>query len=140
MLDLLLKGGVVIDGSGNPGYRASVGVEADKTVLTGAAPASAKRVIDADGLMVIPGFIDAHSHSDFVFFREPSPDMKLRQGMTTEIAGNCTRSPAPLLEKSLPHLDEYARHAVTYGQRMEACTHAVGEHVLVRHLIPTAKV
>ena len=54
MLDLLLEGGTVIDGTGNPGYRASVGVEADKTVLVGAGAASAKRVIDARGLMVVP--------------------------------------------------------------------------------------
>ena len=85
MLDLLLQGGTVIDGSGNPGYRASVGVEDGRLVLLRAGLACAKRVIDADGLAVVPGFIDPHSHSDFVFFHEPRPDMKLRQGVTTEI-------------------------------------------------------
>jgi N-acyl-D-amino-acid deacylase len=113
MLDLLLRGGTVIDGSGNPGYKASVGVEDGKILLLHTEAGSAKRVIDADGLMVVPGFIDAHSHSDFVFFREPRPDMKLRQGVTTEIVGNCGSSSAPLFEKSLPYLDEHTPEAVT---------------------------
>ena len=71
MLDLLLRGGTVIDGSGNPGYRTSVGVEDGKIVLLRTEPASAKRVIDADGLVVVPGFIDPHSHSDFVLCPPP---------------------------------------------------------------------
>jgi N-acyl-D-amino-acid deacylase len=111
MLDLLLKGGMVIGGSGNPGYRASVGVQGGKILLIRTEAASAKRVIDADGLMVAPGFIDAHSHSDFVFFREPRPDMKLRQGVTTEIVGNCGSSSAPILARSLPYLDEHTPEA-----------------------------
>jgi len=55
VLDLLLKGGMVVDGSGKPGYRAGVGVEADRIVLVGAEAASAEQVIDAHGLMVVPG-------------------------------------------------------------------------------------
>jgi N-acyl-D-amino-acid deacylase len=112
MLDLLLTGGMVIDGSGNPGYKASVGVEDGRILLLRKEAASADRVIDVDGLTVVPGFIDPHSHSDFVFFREPRPDMKLRQGVTTEIVGNCGSSSAPILEKSLPYLDEHTPEAV----------------------------
>jgi N-acyl-D-amino-acid deacylase len=112
MLDLLLRGGLVIDGSGNPAYKASVGVEGDKIVLPGAGADSAQRVIEADGLLVMPGFIDPHSHSDFVFYRDPRPDMKLRQGVTTEIVGNCGSSSAPILEKSLPYLDENTPEAL----------------------------
>jgi len=136
MLDLLLRGGMVIDGSGNPGYRANLGAEGDRIVLLGAAAASAKRVIDVDGLAVVPGFIDAHSHSDFVFFREPRPDMKLRQGVTTEIVGNCGSSSAPLLEKSLPYLDEHTPEAVTtlgkyatFGEYLER----IQEHGLINN-------
>jgi N-acyl-D-amino-acid deacylase len=126
MLDLLLRGGLVIDGSGNPGYRADVGIKGDKILLSGAGADSAQRVIEADGLLVMPGFIDAHSHSDFVFFREPRPDMKLRQGVTTEIVGNCGSSSAPVLGKSLPYLDEHTPEAVatlgeysSYGEYLE---------------------
>jgi len=136
MLDLLLRGGMVIDGSGNPGYRASVGVEDGKIVLLRTELANAKQVIDAHGLMVVPGFIDAHSHSDFVFFREPRPDMKLRQGVTTEIVGNCGSSSAPLLEKSLPYLDEHTPEAVTtlgkyatFGEYLER----IQEHGLINN-------
>jgi N-acyl-D-amino-acid deacylase len=126
MLDLLLSGGMVIDGSGDPGYRANVGVEKGKMVLLRTEGASANRVIDVGGLLVVPGFIDAHSHSDFVFFREPRPDMKLRQGVTTEVVGNCGSSSAPLLEKSLPYLNENTPEAVatlgaysSFGQYLE---------------------
>jgi N-acyl-D-amino-acid deacylase len=105
MLDLLLQGGTVLDGSGNPGYRANVGVEAGEIVLLSAEPANARRVIDATGLLVTPGFIDPHSHSDFVFFLEPRPDMKLRQGVTTEIVGNCGSSSAPLAGDSVAFLE-----------------------------------
>ena len=113
MLDLLLQGGTVIDGSGNPGYRASVGVEDGRIVLLRAGPASATRVIDVHGLTVAPGFIDPHSHSDFVFFREPRPDMKLRQGVTTEIVGNCGSSCAPLAGDNLQFLDPHVEEGLT---------------------------
>ncbi len=113
MLDLLLQGGTVIDGSGNPGYRASVGVEDGRIVLLRAGPAAAKRVIDADDLVLVPGFIDPHSHSDFVFFLEPRPDMKLRQGVTTEIVGNCGSSCAPLAGDNLQFLDPHVEEGLT---------------------------
>jgi N-acyl-D-amino-acid deacylase len=117
MLDLLLTGGMVIDGGGNPGYKASVGVQDGKILLLRTEEASADRVIDVGGLTVVPGFIDPHSHSDFVFFRDPRPDMKLRQGVTTEIVGNCGSSSAPILEKSLPFLDEHTPETVaTLGE------------------------
>ena len=77
MLDLLLEGGTVFDGSGNQGYRSGVGVEDGKIVLLRAGPASAKRVIDADGLVLVPGFIDPHSHSDFVLCPAPGEEPPL---------------------------------------------------------------
>jgi N-acyl-D-amino-acid deacylase len=136
MLDLLLRGGAVIDGSGNPGYKLSVGVADGKIVLLHTEAGEAKRVIDADGLLVVPGFIDAHSHSDFVFFRVPRPDMKLRQGVTTEIVGNCGSSSAPVFEKSIPYLDEHTPEAVTtlgkyatFGEYLER----VQEHGLINN-------
>ncbi|MDH4209788.1 MAG: hypothetical protein OEV76_13000 [Anaerolineae bacterium] len=76
MLDLPLRGGLVVDGSGKPAVGASVGVLGDKIVLLGVAGASVQRVIEAEGLRVVPGFIDPHSHSDFVLSREPRPEMK----------------------------------------------------------------
>ncbi len=113
MLDLLLRGGTVIDGSGNPGYNASVGVDGGKIVLLRAGSADARRVIDVNGLLVVPGFLDAHSHSDFVFFRNPRPDMKLRQGVTTEIVGNCGSSSAPLAEGNRVFMEPHVEEGIT---------------------------
>jgi N-acyl-D-amino-acid deacylase len=110
MLDLLLLGGAVVDGTGNPRYWADVAVHDGRIVLPRGETTRARRVIDASGLYIVPGFIDPHSHSDFVFYLDPRPDMKLRQGVTTEIVGNCGSSSAPLAGNNLqflePHVEE----------------------------------
>jgi N-acyl-D-amino-acid deacylase len=110
MFDLLLHGGTVFDGTGNPRYWADVAVRDGRIVLPRGQTSGAREVIDASGLYVVPGFIDPHSHSDFVLFLDPRPDMKLRQGVTTEIVGNCGSSSAPLAGNNLrflePHVEE----------------------------------
>ena len=98
MLDILIKNGTVYDGSGSEGVRRNVGVLDGKIVFPeGEALPEAKKVIDAEGLAVAPGFIDAHSHSDGQIYTEPSRMSKLLQGNTTEIAGQCGSSRAPWL-------------------------------------------
>ncbi|NDL58887.1 N-acyl-D-amino-acid deacylase family protein [Phytoactinopolyspora mesophila] len=97
---LVLRGGTVFDGLGTPGRRGDVLVEGGKVRDIGAVEAAGAREIDCDGLYVTPGFIDAHSHSDLVpGMDEPQP-FKLFQGVTTEIAGNCGFSFAPLTPDS----------------------------------------
>ncbi len=94
--DYVLRGGLVIDGTGAPGRRADVAVKGDRIVAVGdveAAPGA--RVIDATGLVVAPGFIDLHSHSDGPIVR---PETKsnlnyLKQGVTTVVTGNCGGGP-----------------------------------------------
>src|SRR5215470_12445521 len=94
---LLLKGGTVIDGSGAPGVAADVAVEGDRIAAVGRGlRGDASRVIDATGLMVTPGFIDSHSHSDLVYDTCPSAESKVRQGVTTEVVGMCGFSPGPI--------------------------------------------
>ena len=89
MLDLLIRNGLVIDGSGNPGYQGSVGVEGDTLRIlrgdTSAVPAA--RTIDAHGHVVAPGFIDMHSHAGLTMLGEPRHEPKVRQGVTTELIG-----------------------------------------------------
>src|SRR5678815_5324200 len=63
--DILIKGGEVVDGTGGPWVRADVAIRGDRIVYVGRAPVTAKRVIDATGKVVSPGFIDMHSHSEF---------------------------------------------------------------------------
>src|SRR5215469_1207707 len=108
MDDLLIRGGLVIDGSGAPGR------EADVAVLDGRIAAveprsarPARRVIDARGQVVAPGFIDIHTHSDFTLPLNPRAESKIRQGVTLEVVGNCGFSVAPALSGRAPMLREY---------------------------------
>ena len=94
---LLIKNGTVVDGSGAPGVMADVALEGDRIAAIGPNLAGeATRTIDARGLMVAPGFIDIHSHSDLVYHTCPSAESKVRQGVTTEVVGMCGFSPAPI--------------------------------------------
>ncbi|SPT63704.1 N-acyl-D-amino-acid deacylase family protein [Actinomadura madurae] len=101
MHDVVLRGGSVHDGLGTEPRTADVAIDGDRVVAVGRGVGAARRVIDVGGLMVAPGFIDAHSHSDMVpVLPEPQP-FKLFQGVTTEIVGNCGLSFAPLTERAL---------------------------------------
>ena len=94
---LLIKNGTVVDGSGAPGVAADVALEGDRIAAVGPAlTGQAERTIDAEGLMVAPGFIDTHSHSDLVYDKCPGAESKVRQGVTTEVVGMCGFSPGPI--------------------------------------------
>lgn len=97
MFDVLITGGTVIDGSGAPRRRADVGVSNGKIQAIGSLGSEpAKRKIDATGLIVAPGFIDSHCHSDIALVANPTAPSKVHQGVTTEIIGNCGWSSYPL--------------------------------------------
>lgn len=97
MFDTLIRGGLIIDGSGNPGFYGTVGVEGDTVrVLRGdTSSLDATRTIDATGRVVCPGFIDFHAHSGLVILAEPRHEPKVRQGVTTEVIGIDGNSYAP---------------------------------------------
>jgi N-acyl-D-amino-acid deacylase len=106
--DILIRGGTVIDGSGTPGGRADVAVEAGRIARIGPdLPADAEKVIDAGGLAVTPGFIDIKTHSDFTLPINPKAESKVRQGVTTEIIGHCGFSVAPCLPGKVQALADY---------------------------------
>jgi N-acyl-D-amino-acid deacylase len=104
MHDLLLRGGNVHDGTGAPPVTADVAIAAYRVVAVGCDLGIARRVVDVDGLVVAPGFVDAHTHSDLVPLAGGEQATKLRQGVTTEIVGNCGVSFAPLDEAAAAHL------------------------------------
>lgn len=102
-LDLLIRGGTVLDGTGEPGYQSDVGVGGGRIVL-GAADTTARRVIDATGLVVCPGFIDMHAHSDLRLLREPAHEHAVAQGVTCEVLGQDGLAYAPIDDVVLPEL------------------------------------
>ena len=91
-IDLLIRGGKIVDGTGNPWFVGDVAIGGDRIISVGppAQTATALRVIEARGLVVAPGFIDMHSHSDMTLFEDGSAPSKIRQGVTTEILGEDT--------------------------------------------------
>jgi N-acyl-D-amino-acid deacylase len=98
MLDILIKNGVVVEGTGKPSFKADVGVAAGRiAVVAKEIEQEANRTIAAQGLHLAPGFIDPHTHSDLTLLANPRAESKIRQGVTTEVIGNCGGSPAPLL-------------------------------------------
>src|SRR5262245_41354279 len=108
MDDLVIRGGLVIDGTGAPGREADVFVAGGRiAAIEHGTARPARRVIDARGQVVAPGFIDIHTHSDFTLPLNPRAEGKVRQGVTTEVVGNCGFSAAPALPGTAPLLREY---------------------------------
>ena len=95
--DIVLSGGRVVDGCGDPWFCADVGVRGSAIALL-APPGTlaGRRVIDAGGLYVTPGFVDPHTHSDVSILQYPQADSVIRQGVTTHVTGNCGISAAPV--------------------------------------------
>jgi len=105
--DLLIKNGFVIDGAGNPWFKADIAVSRGKIVEVGKIGIKeADTIIDARGLIVSPGFIDIHSHSDLSLLINPLAESKVRQGVTTEVVGNCGSSAAPTKTETVDLLKE----------------------------------
>lgn len=95
--DLVVHGGQVLDGTGAPAFPADVGISGGRIAALGRiGPEAGRKAIDATGMHVCPGFIDIHTHSDGGILRYPTADSRVRQGVTTEVTGNCGSSAAPI--------------------------------------------
>jgi N-acyl-D-amino-acid deacylase len=98
-VDLVVVDALIVDGLGSAPFRGSLGVEGDRITWIGrddAEPPEARRVIAAGGMVLAPGFIDAHNHSDLAAWITPEMPSTIRQGVTTVVVGNCGSSPWPL--------------------------------------------
>lgn len=96
MLDLLIKNGLIYDGTGGEAYTADIGVAGDRIVQIGSIREDAARVIDAAGKVITPGFIDPHCHVDTTIILAPQMESYLKQGVTTVVGGNCGHAIAPM--------------------------------------------
>src|SRR5688500_17606843 len=108
MFDTLIHGGRVIDGSGRPAFAADVALAGDRVVAVGRLEgAQARARIDATGLVVAPGMIDAHVHGDLALFADPAHEPAVRQGVTTYIIGQDGVAMAPAAPATLDHMRRY---------------------------------
>ena len=99
MLDLVVRGGTIVDGSGTPGFSGDLAIESGCVVGMGNIPETETALeLDATGMLVTPGFIDIHSHSDFTLLVDPRAQSAVFQGVTTELIGNCGHGCAPITE------------------------------------------
>ncbi|HSE40406.1 MAG TPA: D-aminoacylase [Acidobacteriota bacterium] len=111
--DLVLRGGFILDGTGGPVWKGDLGIKGDTIAALGEiSPTYGKNALDISGWYVSPGFIDIHSHSDGSILGYPEADSRVRQGITTEITGNCGSSAAPIEGQSIEaarkeYMDEY---------------------------------
>ena len=106
--DILIRGGLLLDGSGAAGTPGDVAIRDGRIAAIGTQLAGdAAKVIDAEGLAVAPGFIDIKTHSDFTLPINPKAESKVRQGVTTEIIGHCGFSVAPVLPGKVELLRDY---------------------------------
>ena len=109
MIDIKISGGRVIDGTGAPARAADVAIVGERIAAVGdLSREPAGRTIDAAGLVVSPGFIDMHSHSDWRLIGNRRAESKIRQGVTTEVVGNCGFSPAPVVDERRAEMESFA--------------------------------
>lgn len=107
MLDLVLKNGEIIDGSGKPSYRGDIAIRDGLIQAIGVVDEESRKTIDILGMVVAPGFIDTHSHSDLFLIHDPSSLPKIMQGITTEIVGQDGLGEAPIRQE---HVTEWRRY------------------------------
>ncbi|MFG2816738.1 amidohydrolase family protein [Streptomyces sp. NPDC048410] len=136
MEELVIRDADVVDGSGAPGYRADVVVDRGRIVsivkeaaAAGCQRPRARRELDAAGLVLSPGFIDMHAHSDLALLRDPDHSAKAAQGVTLEVLGQDGLSYAPVDDRTL----EEVRRAITgwngYGDDLDLDWRSVGEYL-----------
>lgn len=105
--DVIIKNGKIADGTGSILFKADVGINGDKIEAIGdLSSSSANLIIDAEEQIVSPGFIDIHTHTDTELIVNPKGESKIRQGVTTEVSGNCGSSPFPYTDEDFETIRE----------------------------------
>jgi N-acyl-D-amino-acid deacylase len=140
MIDLVIRGGTVLDGTGSDPVAADVAIEGDRIAAVGDVPPVDAPELDASGLFVAPGFIDVHSHSDYTLLVDPRARSAVHQGVTLEVVGNCGFGCFPIRDPGLARKAIYGynddvpldwRSAGEYFDRLESARPAVNVVSLV---------
>jgi len=123
MGDIVISSGRVLDGTENPWFKADIGISRGRIVAIGDLQSEkAETRIDAKNLVVAPGFIDMHSHSDDALLINPKAESKIRQGVTTEVIGNCGDSGAPIDETIRKEMEKTAATLIGAGVKIDYST------------------
>ncbi|MFD5336846.1 N-acyl-D-amino-acid deacylase family protein [Streptomyces hawaiiensis] len=117
MLDHVIKGATVVDGTGAPAYTADVGIRHGRIAVVGTVTEEARSVEDASGLVLAPGFVDPHTHYDAQLFWDPYATPSLNHGVTTVAGGNCGFTLAPL-HPDRPEDADYTRRMMSRVEGM----------------------
>jgi N-acyl-D-amino-acid deacylase len=128
VLDLLLKNGRVVDGTGNPWFFGDVGLKNGTIATVGKLSQKSEQTVDVQGQVISPGFIDGHCHSDLMVLDNPRSEIKLQQGVTTEVLGNCGIAPTPFTRGNLDLLRSYVEPVLGKTER-EWSWETVGQYM-----------
>ncbi len=110
MFDLVINNGYIIDGKLTPGYYGNIGIKGNKIAEISNEILAGREIIDATGLIVSPGFIDLHSHGDFLpILEDDFKQSRIRQGITTEIVGQCGIGPIPFKKETMTEYKRYTQ-------------------------------
>ena len=141
--DVIIRNGKILDGSGNPWYAADIAIRDGKIAKIGALQdEKAAQYIDASGRVVSPGFMDIHTHSDARVFASEQETGKIRQGVTTEVIGNCGISAAPVADENLDLQKRYAgpffgRYPISWKWRSLAdYLREIEQHQIIGNIAP----
>ncbi len=124
MMDLVIRGGTIVDGSGEPGFRGDVAVDGGRIAAVGRVSERGRKEVDADGLVVAPGFVDVHTHYDAQYTWDPYATSSIWHGVTTTVIGNCGFAIAPCRQgdretamRTLVHVEGMSLNAMATGIR-----------------------
>jgi len=127
LFDLIIKNGKVNTGAGNPWFKADIGISGDKIIEIGKIDEEAKAVLDADGMIVCPGFIDLHDHSDFTLLVNREADSKVHMGVSTTVYASCGSGAAPLNDDMREEIRRQSPYLAEAGVEVDWST--MGEYL-----------